>query len=398
MRCKKCDEYIPEGQFICSNCGYESPLMESREKYAYVVDKRRNAVLYSTKSLSFIVLAICFVLMALGTGALIIQGKIFMALPAVFILISVISMWMTVGTKKNDIVSIRLKYLSIFDVYHSILSWVLAVAFILAVLGGGAVLVIFLTNKEISADLKLTVLVGGIGVIVVGLIGAGISLLGAFVNKSRRKNIIELADYAETMQYSVEKVSTTGSKALGVLGIIGSIILVALGVLSLCLFKECRMVLEWLFGFINLYGEEAIISTIMDFLRSFPVELIAIGALLLLSGIYYIISGNWIYDTHIAILATRSFVSHETTRRLDLEQKTKAARDAQIRRSRTRNAELKIPKLEEKPDEESPKKTDNISNSNPFEYTILTKTPTNNPTPASNDDDDDYYDMYDIEG
>ena len=323
MKCKKCNSNIADGELICTSCGYESALMEARERLEMVKQKQRDAVLTSAKKPLPLAVAICLSVMAICNSINCVQGNFFVAIPAVFIIIGAVGFFGAYFAKDNTALATSLVTTSIFDVYNKVVYYILAVFAAIGTLGVGALGLFFIGSDQAESLLEI-IQIALIAIVIAGLGFAALCLALGLIHRRRRKYFLALSTYPNNLTYSYKKAPVIGSYIIGAICALFGAIFLMLATKSGAIISLISKGIGLISGVVG--GAELIISALEALLVGIVGGFLFAGISQLVTGLFYILSAYWMSDTHTAILAARSFVNHENVRRLELERKTKEER------------------------------------------------------------------------
>ncbi len=326
---------MEDGELICKDCGYEAPLMEAREKLAFLKNKHENSVLSSARSSLFVGSLICFVLMTVGALLNAVQGNLIGVLPVVFMILSLVGMWKSLRAKDNSELAPTLKSASLFDAYNMVICRILAAASLIVSIPCAIAMLVLKDREEMSGFAEL-LNVGGIALIVFGVAAFVVCLLFSLVYTNRRKYFLALSEFAEKTVYSRTKAPTVGSWVIGIFTAIGGLGSFLGSLVSAAMLSAFASLMEKAAGMVEIPGAELILPVIDAMAGAFAAGLIFSAISQIAMGIYYITSAVWMSRAHMGIMATGSFVDHEQVRRLELERRTKEERE------RMRNSECEM--------------------------------------------------------
>lgn len=370
MKCKNCNNPIPNGEHFCRKCGHPSPIMEQRNKIAGVREKLTSLPREKAHSPLFVIIAIVFTLMTIGRGMNLLYGDYSVLLEGVFMGIAVIGIWLCYTAKDNKKMASALRTASIHDAYVRVLFtiWIVLASVIFI----GFAIICFVaacllaTNEAAKVDEALPSVLVSLGIIT--LVGGGVLLLVItfirWVYASRRAYYISLAKLSEGTPYTEKRAPVVGSFIFGGAGILLTLMDLSFSVLLSGLAGQLINGLSNLFGLgdyigidlseifgnsgtsdiidpsiAELFGLDGFLSIdelgIVDWLSSFlggyvnyftsiaTVFLATMGISSFVMGLYFILTGIWMSSVHKRAKELSEELSREIEARAELERQIK---------------------------------------------------------------------------
>ncbi len=341
MNCKKCNAKLHEGDLFCPECMDRFAVNEQKEKVAEASKAAKNTVLKQLNNIIFLIMAICFSAMAIPTVIAAFTGlpmSLFsQALPLIFMIITVVGLWMGYLAKENADLNKILRRASIYDAYNSVMY---TIAIVLVAISGTVLAVALFIGGSVASgaasdafgsqagnDIMSGGIIGGIVTLVVTAVIITVISIIKSIYKNRRKYFVALGASTVSGEYKVEKAPVIGSFVLGGFNLL----------LAIFSFSITAIIDMFLTDFLAMLGEvgqflQPIIDPVID---SMGTSMIISGIGILIVAAYYILSGLWIKNTHEAQLQNGAAVAAEQAALDKLEAETnEAIRDLEAKKKK----------------------------------------------------------------